>query len=92
MGTGNIKELRSFFDYEIKVISKIESINGLNNLDSICDQSDGVLIDRGDLSRDVPLRKIPYAQKHIIDVASKFSKPIFIVFFDFSSPRTAPKP
>ena len=46
------------FDYPIKVISKIESNIALLNLSSICKESDSILIDRGDLSRDVPLTKI----------------------------------
>ena len=65
----DVKEMRNRFDYDIQIISKVESKKGLYNLESICKESDAVLIDRGDLSRDVPLEKIPFAQKYILDEA-----------------------
>ena len=50
--------LRDKFNYDVNVISKIESKKAtLFSIDQICEQSNGVLIDRGDLSRDVPLEK-----------------------------------
>lgn len=48
------------------VISKIECKSGLANLDDIIAKSDAILIDRGDLSREVPLEQIPSFQKRII--------------------------
>ncbi len=74
----DIKELRCFFDYPITVISKIESYLGLKNLQSICSESDAVLIDRGDLSREIPLEKIPFAQSYIIKKAKEASKPVYV--------------
>jgi pyruvate kinase len=70
--------LRNLFDYPIRIISKIESTKALNNLDSICKESDGILIDRGDLSRDVPLTKIAFAQSYILDNAKKMDVPAYI--------------
>ena len=74
----DIRKLRSFFSYEIEVIAKIESRAGLDNLDSICSECDAILIDRGDLSRDVPLEKVPFAQSHIQRRAQSFSLPVFV--------------
>jgi pyruvate kinase len=65
----DVKNLRKLFNYPIKIISKIETNKALKNLSSICKESDGILIDRGDLSRDVPLTKIAFAQKYILDTA-----------------------
>ena len=67
--------LRELFDYPISVISKIESNRALNNLSSICKESDAILIDRGDLSRDVSLTKIAFAQSYILDAAKSFNVP-----------------
>lgn len=48
------------------VISKIECINGLKNQEEIMQKSDALLIDRGDLSRQIPIERIPRTQKEII--------------------------
>tara|TARA_Y100000590_G_C15743879_1_gene1021287 strand:+ start:1265 stop:3487 length:2223 start_codon:yes stop_codon:yes gene_type:complete len=73
-----IKELKNKFDYEVKVIAKIESELGIKNLKNICIESDGILIDRGDLSRDIPIEKIPIAQNYIINTAKSFSTPVYV--------------
>ena len=74
----DVDELRNRFSYNINIISKIESKNGLNNLDGICDKSDALLIDRGDLSREVPLEKIPLAQNHILEKSKTFNIPVYV--------------
>ncbi len=48
------------------IISKIETKNAVLNLNQISKYSNALLIDRGDLSRYVPIEKIPYAQEMII--------------------------
>ncbi len=50
----------------VRIISKIECRNGLTHLSEIVDRSDAILIDRGDLSREVPIERIPMVQKEII--------------------------
>jgi pyruvate kinase len=74
----DIIELRNYFDYNINIISKVESRIGLLNLDSICAETNAVLIDRGDLSREVPLEKIIFAQKYIIKHAKSKSTPVYV--------------
>ena len=59
----DVKRLREIFKYPINIISKIESKRGLKNLKNIISESNGILIDRGDLSREVPLENIPQTQK-----------------------------
>jgi len=56
----------------------VENKKGLYNLESICKESNAVLIDRGDLSRDVPLEKIPFLQKIIIQKAKEKGKGVFV--------------
>lgn len=48
------------------IISKIESRNGVTNLKEIAENSDAILIDRGDLSREFPIERIPSLQKRIV--------------------------
>jgi len=74
----DVRKLREYFDYDIDVISKIESKSGMENIVEICEESDGILIDRGDLSRDVPLEKIAFAQKYIINKARSINTPVYV--------------
>lgn len=62
----------------MKIISKIECLDALRNLDEIIKVSDYILVDRGDLSKEISLEKIPYAQKLIIERANYFNKDVFI--------------
>ena len=70
--------IREQIDYPIFVISKIESYNALNNLQDIVKTSDAILIDRGDLSKEVPLQKIGLTQRYIMNFANKFDKPAYV--------------
>lgn len=74
----DVCKLRSFFNYPIHVISKVESRLALDNLDGIINEADSILIDRGDLSRDVPLERIIAAQRYILKAAAPHSVPVFI--------------
>jgi pyruvate kinase len=77
--SGNdVKRLRNMFEYDIEIISKVESRMALKNLPEICHESNSILIDRGDLSRDVQLEKIPKAQSFIIEEAKKYNTPVYI--------------
>lgn len=60
------------------VISKIECRNGLKNLKDIAEKSDALLIDRGDLSREEPIERIPKLQKMIIRTAKESRKKIYV--------------
>ena len=60
------------------LISKIESRAGVRNMDEIIEASDAVLIDRGDLSREVPLEEVPYYQKAIVRRANRWHKPLYV--------------
>jgi len=59
-----IKEL--FLPKKIKVIAKIETTSGLKNIDGIIDESFGVMVARGDLSKNISYEKVPIEQKLII--------------------------
>lgn len=59
---------------DLKVISKIESTAGFDNLDEILEVSDGVMVARGDLGVEVPLQKLPIYQKSIIKRCREYGK------------------
>lgn len=48
------------------IISKIESHMGIENIDEIIDESDGIMVARGDLGVEVPMEELPMLQKSII--------------------------
>ena len=48
------------------IISKIESRMGIENIDDIIDESDGIMVARGDLGVEVPMEELPMLQKSII--------------------------
>ena len=58
--------LKEYNREDMKIISKIESITGINNLDEIIKISDGIMIARGDLGVEVPMEMLPIYQKDII--------------------------
>jgi pyruvate kinase len=70
--------LRGLLPAEAKVISKIESRAGIRNMDSIISASDAVLIDRGDLSREIPLEHVPFYQKVVVRQANRWNRPAYV--------------
>ena len=60
------------------IISKIESRAGVRNMEEIIGASDAVLVDRGDLSREVPLEYVPFYQKVIVRQANRANRPVFV--------------
>jgi pyruvate kinase len=74
----NVSHVRKLTQGSMKIISKIECTDALENLDDIIDESDYLLIDRGDLSKEVPIVKIPFIQKIILHKASKKATGVFV--------------
>ncbi len=72
----DVAELRELTGPDARIISKIESKRGVLNLDAILGAADEILIDRGDLSREVPLENIPLLQKAIIRKANQVKVPV----------------
>jgi pyruvate kinase len=74
----DVQEMRELIGPAATLISKIESRNGIANLVEIARLSDAILIDRGDLSRQVPLEQIPGQQKDIIGRVKAIGRPVYV--------------
>jgi pyruvate kinase len=74
----DVDEFRSLVGDEAFIITKIESISGIQNLRAIADRADAILIDRGDLSREAPIEKIPFLQRRIISTVRSRDKPVYV--------------
>ncbi len=61
-----IRKIRNIVGKKIKIISKIESERGLENLDELILESDGIMVARGDLGKSIKMEKVPITQKIII--------------------------
>lgn len=73
----SVRFLKDFYP-QATLYSKIESKKGLENFLEIAKASDGVLIDRGDMSSQVSLEKIPFVQKKIIREVRSLNKEVFV--------------
>jgi pyruvate kinase len=73
-----LKHIISNKNSQAKVIAKIEKPEALDNLDEILQETDGVMVARGDLGVEMPLETVPVIQKNIVYKARKLAKPVII--------------
>lgn len=76
--SNDIMRAKKILGNKAKIISKIETFKALENLINITKKTDVILIDRGDLSRQVPLSSIPSWQKIISRVVKKYKCKLYI--------------
>jgi len=87
-----IKKYLADLDSPMKVIAKIESAEGLENIAEIARLADGVMVARGDLGVQLPTEEIPLAQKHIISTCRKIGKPVITATQMLESMIVNPRP
>lgn len=91
----DVRELKTLLGDKagkIKIISKIEDQEGLKNLDEIIQESDGIMVARGDLGVEIDFEELPNVQRHILKRCHQFGKRVIVATHMLESMIENPMP
>ncbi|MEX0628423.1 MAG: pyruvate kinase [Cucumibacter sp.] len=88
----DVIEVRQIVDGQAGVLAKIEKPQAVEQLEAIMQNSDAIMIARGDLGVEMPLENVPGLQKRMIRLARRFGKPVVVATQMLESMISSPVP
>jgi pyruvate kinase len=91
----DVQAVQKILDEEkssIKIISKIENREGVENISEILDDTYGVMVARGDLGVEIPGEEVPLAQKHLVQECILRARPVIVATQMLESMINNPRP
>ena len=91
----DILEVRKILDEHnsyMKIIAKIENMQGIHNLEEILEVSDGIMVARGDMGVEIPMEEVPVVQKQMIKLAEAMGKHVITATQMLESMMKNPRP
>lgn len=87
-----VKKILQEHNSPIKIISKIENREGVDNIDEILQETYGVMVARGDLGVEIPAEQIPVTQRYIVKKCIESKSPVIIATQMLHSMINSPRP
>lgn len=91
----DIRECRAYLkeiESDAKIISKIEDQSAIRNLDEIVEETDALMVARGDLGVEIPFEELPIVQEKAIRSCKRLGKPVIVATHMLESMISAPFP
>lgn len=86
------KYIRTLGEVDIDIIAKIENRSGVDNIEEICSECDGIMIARGDMGVEIPFPELPYIQKRLITTCRLLGKRVITATEMLESMIENPRP